>query len=278
MAADAAPRQVTIASDPVRARQQFLHFYLAKAANPDYAARKASRGLPEHHHDFPEEAWIKAARAEVARHVQAPAGADVLPIPVVTGPPRVDGRIGEEEWSAGTLIEPRAGTGGSRLWLLSDGSYLYLACDVPADTTPGGFDQFRFYYHLDLMPELVNERIHVRGGQGADTAGHANAIRQTGIRVNEEPASPEENWQAMPISDWYVLDSAEGAAGMHPHRQYEARFLLEEAGMHPGVPFAARAEVETDETRDGEGKFVKRNYAGEYGSQQQPIWLRIDPG
>ena len=45
--------------------------------------------------------------------------------------------------------------------LLSDGKSLFVGCDVPDETTADGFDQFRFYLHVDISPLIKNERLHI---------------------------------------------------------------------------------------------------------------------
>ena len=57
------------------------------------------------------------------------------------------------------------------------------------------------------------------------------------------------------------------------HRQYEAAILLGEAGLHPGVPFTLYVEVETDPLKNAQGKFMERQYLGQFGDQHQPQWM-----
>jgi hypothetical protein len=64
---------------------------------------------------------------------------------------------------------------------------------------------------------------------------------------------------------------------MRGHRQFEASLDLAESGLHPGVPFAAFAEVESDPLLDAGGRFKRRAYAGKLGSEAAPIWLAIGP-
>jgi hypothetical protein len=49
---------------------------------------------------------------------------------------------------------------------------------------------------------------------------------------------------------------------------------LAESGLHPGVPFAAFVEVETDPRDDGKRR--ERVLLGTLGSQEKPLWFEID--
>jgi hypothetical protein len=79
-----------------------------------------------------------------------------------------------------------------------------------------------------------------------------------------------------PISDWRIFQKARGRSSIREHREYEAVLDLEEAGLHPGVPFSAFVEVETDPALNEKGKFDHRVYLGEYGTQGSPKWLVIE--
>ena len=79
-----------------------------------------------------------------------------------------------------------------------------------------------------------------------------------------------------PISDWQIFQQARGLSSIGEHRQYEAVLNLEEAGLHPGVPFRAFVQVETDPALDERGKFDHRVYVGEYGTQGNPKWFVIE--
>ncbi len=59
------------------------------------------------------------------------------------------------------------------------------------------------------------------------------------------------------------------------HRRYEAVLDLQESGLHPGVPFPARVEVETDPVRNEDGGVTSRRYVGRLGSRAAPLWFVI---
>ena len=115
--------------------------YEAKLENEDYQVWKSLPGLPKGYQDFPEEANIKELRSELARHQQAPAGAEMCVVSVVTGnPPKIDGVLDDDAWAWAT---PFTLGKGSTLRILCDGERLYLACDVPVWIRLSGLNKMR---------------------------------------------------------------------------------------------------------------------------------------
>ncbi|MBI2993909.1 MAG: hypothetical protein HYY48_07010 [Gammaproteobacteria bacterium] len=252
-------------------QQQFRDHFAAKLRNPDYIARNNRKGIPTDFQDYPEEALIKQDRARVAAKMEAPKNTTPVDIPILSGKsPVIDGFVDPNEWGEAIVLPAGGADIRTRIYLVADGKRLYLACTAPDDTTETGFDQFRFYFHLNITPELVNERIHV-GGRGG-----AMALRQTGVRWTGPPAANEdERWKSYPISDWVIYKHHEGGSAIHEYRHYEASLDLEEIGLHAGVPFPARFEVETDPTLDQDGNFKQRNELGNLGSDDKPIWFLL---
>ena len=256
--------------DPA-AQQQFRDHFAAKLKNPDYIARNNRRGIPTEYQDYPEEVLIKHDRARVAAKMQAPKGTVPVEIPVIAGKsPVIDGHVDPKEWGEAIVLPAGGADVRTRIYLIADAERLYLACTAPDDTTETGFDQFRFYFHLNITPELVNERIHVSGGR------QATALRQTSIRwTGSPPANDDERWKSYPISDWNIYKLQKGDSAIHQYRHYEASLNLDEAGLHAGIPFPAKFEVETDPTMDEKGNFKRRNELGNLGSDDKPIWFVI---
>jgi len=250
------------------------HAYEAKLANPEYVTWKSLPGLPSTYQNFAEEKDIKKTRSQLASRVSASEGLIPETIPTYSGsPPTIDGRIEPSEWKMATSIPIGLDDSNTRLFLISEGKRLYVACDVPADTTGKGYDQFRFYFHVGLTPLIVNERIHV----GTRTDDRLGGIRQTTVRwKGAPPKNDDERWMKYPISDWQIFEQARGLSTIREHRQYEAVLDLEEAGIHPGVPFGAFVQVETDPALDDRGKFDHRVYVGQYGTQANPRWFLIE--
>jgi hypothetical protein len=140
--------------------------YAAKLANPEYVAWKSRSGIPSNVQSFREEATIKAIRSELASRVSLPVGAEATSIPTVaSAKPEIDGRIQASEWDRARSIGIGVDGSETELYMLSDGTSLYLACDVPDDTTGTGYDQFRFYVHIGLAPSIDN--IAMRGSRAA---------------------------------------------------------------------------------------------------------------
>lgn len=249
----------------------FRQHYAAKLANRAYIKSKNRRGLPKGYQDYPEEELIKEIRSRIAAQLATPEGVSPAVIPIISTPPAVDGNVSPAEWNDAIALSIGGSETGTRIYLASDGKQLYLACTVPDDQTTMGYDQFRFYYHLGIIPELVNERIHV------DRSGRATALRATRIRwTGTPPGNDEERWKKSPISDWHIYEKHKGGSSLYHHRQYELSLDLEETGLHPGVPFPARFEVETDPARDAKGKFKHRNYLGTLGTKDNPFWFVIE--
>ncbi len=246
--------------------------YQKKLANPDYIQWKNQPGIPAGFQSFPEETAIKQARAQIARNLSLPGNQPVWFIPhspyqEVT----LDGVIDGDEWQSALKIKLNTpGQPDSTLFLQANDHWLFLAADVPGDTTSDGFDQFRFYFHIDIDPTIKNERIHV-----APYARKLGGIRQTTVRwQGSPPKNDNERWKKYPISDWRIFQKAQGASSLNPHRQFEAKLNLEEAGLFVGVAFPAFFEIETDPLYE-QGQFKHRRYLGKLGSQQKPVWLLI---
>ena len=250
----------------------FREYYEAKLNNPAYVAKKSEKGLPKDYQHYPEEKQIKAARSRVAAKMTAPAGVTPVAIPVTEdNKPSIDGYVEPDEWADAVVLLVGGGSIRTRVFLKSNGKKLFIACTVPDDVTEKGYDQFRFYYHLNITPDLANERIHVSG------SGRAMVLRATNIRwTGEKAQNNDERWKNYPISDWVIYKKHKAKSQVNGFRQYEASLNLEEAGLHIGVPFPARIEVETDPDTDEKGKFKQRKYLGELGTPENPFWFVIE--
>jgi hypothetical protein len=244
--------------------------YRQKLANPDYLRWFDLPGLPLGYQDYPEEHAIKYARAQIAAELRAPANVSVAAIPLRQGLNiAIDGVIDGREWQSARRLELFPQAAGSALYLLADFEWLYIACDVPGEKTEDGFDQLRFYFHVDIDPAIKNERIHL--GRHDKRLG---GIRETTLVREASPGVYVNSRRGYPISDWQIFRMARGATKLKQHRQYEAKIHLAESGLHLGVPFPVYVELETDPLKEN-GKFKKRLYLGKLGSQQQPVWLMI---
>ncbi|MBL6986835.1 MAG: hypothetical protein ISR72_07325 [Methylobacter sp.] len=243
--------------------------YRQKLANADYIEWKNTPGLPRGYQDFIEEHHIKYVRAKIAEHLFLPTGTKTLAIPVIpTATITIDGAIQHQEWRQAIRIPLEPKETGSILYLQADNDWLYLAADVPGDTTRSGFDQFRFYIHVDIDPAIVNERIHVNPYKPETLGG----IRQTRVSwQGDPPKNKDENWKKYPISDWRIYRLAKGASTLEQHRQFEAKLNLKESGLTIGSPLPVFVEIETDPVV--EGKSRKRMYLGGLGNQNRPVWM-----
>lgn len=246
----------------------FSAFY-AKFESGAYQNWSKLPGIPREIQRFPEEAAIKALRAAIAEKSRPADGMQMILIPQFSDLRfTIDGKLDEPEWETMTA-KIMTGINGRRnlLYLVSDGSELFIGCDAIDEVTQTGFDQFRFYLHPCTTPLIVNERIHVDS--------NLTAIRQTRLKWRKEPPSDDsERWKTYPISDWNIYGLASGTSFFSRHKTYEASINLKESGIAAGVPFAAFVEIETDPVYEGK-KFKNRVHSGELGSQQYPVWFQI---
>ncbi|MBI1210707.1 MAG: hypothetical protein GC190_04545 [Alphaproteobacteria bacterium] len=225
----------------------------AKHADPDFAAGDENPFLQSR-----AESWIKSARARLAAARTAPAGAHIVGIPQSAVAPTIDGRIDPNEWRDALRIPLMPLARGATALLLVHGGKLYVAAEAPHDRTDAGFDQLRFYFHVDLSPNFENERVFVSRGRDVLAL---RSVRTAKLRYG--------------ASEWRVLSRIEGESAMAPDRQFELAIDLAEAGLDSGAPFPFFIEVEGDPLRDAAGKFKARVLEGTYGSQHAPIWARI---
>ncbi len=207
------------------------------------------------------EQWTKDARSRLAAARHAPPGESVLSIPLAAGAPLIDGRIGEDEWRGALHIGLAPQSLGTEVLALSDGRFLYLAADVPADATEGGRDQFRFWFHIGLSPWLDNERAFV--------------ARSGNVRSMRTVLVPQERGEPRPRSDSGIYERASGATSVDVHRRFELALDLAESGISPGAAFPAWVEVEGDPVLDAVGRFKTRSNMGQAGSRDAPLWLRV---
>ena len=257
---------------PTNIETDLTTLYRQKLANTDYVAWLNKPGIPLGYQDFIEEHHIKYVRAKIAKNFALPANTKPLKIPVITAATiTIDGAIQQQEWQQATRITLQPEETGSILYLQADNDWLYLAADVPGDTTQSGFDQFRFYIHVDIDPAIKNERIHVGRGSRETLGG----IRATQVLwQGDPPKNDDERWKKYPISDWRIYRMAKGASTLQQHRQFEAKLNLKESGLSIGSPLPVFVEIETDPLYI-DGKFKQRRYLGGLGNQDQPVWMMM---
>lgn len=263
---------------PERVLRDTPHVWLAqmidyKFRDPAYAAAlDARKGIPSSF-NMPEEQWIRKARAEISRLRKAPPGVRVLTIPRAQVAPSLDGRITAEEWKGALRLALAPEAGGTSVLLLAHGGQLYLAAHATPDRTEDGYDQFRFWFHIDLSPYLRNERVFLAG------KGWFAQLREVMLPHEREPIleSPPPGARLTQKTDWNIFERSRGASRVEGHRQYEMAVELDEVGIFPGVPFPAFFEIEGDPVKDAAGKFKARTVLGTAGSREQPVWLHVTP-
>lgn len=263
---------------PERVLRDTPHVWLAqmiayKFNDPAYsAALNARKSIPNSFH-MPEEQWIRKARSEISRLRKAPPGVRVLTIPRAQAAPSLDGRITAEEWKGALRVALEPATGGISVLLLAHGGQLYLAAHATPDRTEDGFDQFRFWFHLELSPYLRNERVFLSG------KGWFAQLRDVWLPPEREPIqeAPPPGTRLTQKTDWNIFERSRGASRVDGYRQYELAVDMAEAGLFAGVPFPAFFEIEGDPVKDAAGKFKSRTILGVAGSMSQAIWLHVTP-
>lgn len=243
---------------------------LKKFQNPAYAEALAARKVPPATHHMPEEHAVREVRARLAAARRAPAGAYVGTIPRAAAAPNLDGIAHPEEWRGALRIPLAPPQRQAWVMLLAHGGTLYLAAHAPGDRTAEGFDQFRFWYHLELSPFMENERVFV--------AGKGWMVSLRGVRLPRGGAAPDERAEPKSLqqhTDWNIFARLRGASNVSGHRQFEMALELAEAGLFPGAPFPAFFEVEGDPESHPDGKFKARVIEGAAGSAREPLWLQI---
>lgn len=218
------------------------------------------------------EAWLKAARTRVAAARAAPPGAEVLTVPTTAVAPRIDGVEAPGEWDAALWIPLRGAAEGTAVGLLVHGGRLYVTARAPADTTETGYDQFRFWFHLDLSPRLANERVFVRG------SGRSSSLRSVRDEAGAAPARRPRSRKATAggqRTQWQIYERVESASRVDGHRRYELSLDMVEAGIVPGAGLPAYFVIEGDPVLDESGKFRARRILGRAGHRSRPLWLRV---
>ncbi len=259
-----------LAENPDRLHDLLLRVFHAKFESSEYIDWRNLPGIPKGIQKFPAEAEIKAMRAVLAKGVCPPNGTRVIVIPLIkTVKFTIDGQIDEPAWEslAAKIMIDKEGA-RTLLYLISDGSELFMACNAIDELTETGFDQFRFFFHLDTSPLIENERIHVGRNE-------AVGLRQTHIKWRKAPpANENERWKMYHMSDWNIYQLASGTSSFSGNRKYEAVINLSECGLHLEIPFSAFIEVESDPIYEA-GNFKSRVHIGELGSQRNPVWFII---
>lgn len=259
------------AENPDLLHERLLKTFYAKYESQAFIDWSNLPGIPRGIQRFPEEARIKEIRSELARRSSPPDGTQVILIPLFDKLRfKIDGLLDEPEWES-SAAKIMIGIDGAKtlLYLVSDGSELFIGCDAIDEKTETGFDQLRFFIHPDTSYLIVNERLHV-------SRNDADGLRQTRIKWRKgEPESENERWKKFPVTDWNIYELASGTWSFSDHKRYEARLNLGECGLPVMVPFAAFVEVESDPVYEGK-KFINRVHIGELGSQQYPVWFMIE--
>jgi len=243
-----------------------------KFASPDFAVtRYAPNRIPNDSYSVPEEQEVRKVRDRIALARHPPADAKVLTVPRAATAPSINGMGTDSEWRGALRLALEPAARGASVLLLAHGAYLYIAALAPGDRTEEGFDQFRFWYHLDLSPYMTDERLMITARGPTRTLRGVRLPREgEPIRDGADPRSLRQD------SDWGVTEKSRGLSLVVGYRRYWAAVHLADAGIGAGVTFPAFFEIEGDPVMEG-GKFKARFNEGQLGSARQPLWLRVPP-
>lgn len=250
---------------------QLARAILAKFATPEFAATRPQGRIPLNSHSVPGELAVRQARDRIALARRAPADAKVLTIPRAGAAPLLDGTVGEAEWRGALRLVLEPAERKAVVLLFVHGGTLYLGALVPSDKTTGGYDQFRFWYHLGLSPFLEDERAMIGSAGSRVLRGLRLPRAGEPIRDGVDPRSLAQD------SDWGVSERLRAASVVAGFRQFETAIDLAEAGLGHGVTFPAFIDIEGDPIMDAAGKFKARLIEGQIGSRSEPIWMRVAP-
>ena len=272
-----------------RLENQLRAAYDKKTNRPEYISWKNKFKIPTKPEPFPEEATVKQIRSAMTALVEAPPSIQPIEIPTKRGrKPIIDGKLEHTEaWNSCRILKLTNSTvedhdpsiDPTEVHIVASDSKLYMGVIATHDTTEKGLDTVGFYFHFGVTKLIVAENIIIR----PSNSGHGLGFRQTKIPFRGQEDKTQQ-WMKYPISEWRIYEKARINSSMvsgykkrKPHRHYELELDLVESGIHPGIPFQAYIEVETDPLLTNKGQFAGRQYLGKVGSEKEPSWFVINP-
>ncbi|GIX30697.1 MAG: hypothetical protein KatS3mg124_1169 [Porticoccaceae bacterium] len=245
--------------------------------DPEFARR-----VLRHRHQrdlYPEEQAVRALLLARAARRTPPEGALLQVVPALPEPPRVDGRLEENVWSA-ALQSPLPGAPHgrrSRLLLGWHGDRLYAAviipaADLPPTTSVGSRASWALLLQPGLSPWLDYQYFFVYAQR--DGSGYAgDGCRVASQVVYDEPPPPggwssQERWKAVRFNECHLFPAEGGAAldAVAQARTFEASVSLEDAAIDPHHPFTLDSWVEVD-----------FHYLGHDQRTLAPVWVVLGP-
>ncbi len=228
---------------------------------------------------WPEEQAIRKVIAAMARRTRPPQKIQVYSVPDGDAP--VINGILSDEWNDALVFAPRGSK--ARVYLKTDGDFLYLGVAVPQGPVKSNYDSARVLLNAHLSPDFANEYFFIYSD------GHpSKGIRSNRIKPRDAPKVKDwrERDKLPKAIRWKALDTIyDGGVFPHPPtatfvqggvRMYEAAIDLKATGLPKGSPFPLGLQIDTT-TVDGKNRQpvwpFKWNYAGNRPDWE--VWLRI---
>jgi len=265
----------------------FTRLQRCKWQRPTYAQEKADGILFRHSwpDPWPEEPAIRKVITAMAGKNQPPAGVQVLTVPHAD-PPVVDGVLHDDEWNGALVFSPKHS--GSRVYLETDGDFLYLGIAVPQGSETSNYDSARVLLHAHLSPHFTNEYFFVYS-QGYSSQGtRSHRLRPEGdAKIIQDFHQLEKLPKAIRWKHFKIIYDG----GVFPRppsgtfvqgglRMYEAAIDLKKTGIPKRAPFSLGLQVDTTVNVNGRKNRkpvwpFKWDYTND--GPEWEVWLRIEP-
>ncbi|HEB76916.1 MAG TPA: DUF3592 domain-containing protein [Methylothermaceae bacterium] len=244
----------------------FARLQRCKWKRPTYAQEAADSILFRYSwpDPWPEEPAIRKVIAAMAERARPPAGVQVFAVPHAD-PPVVDGVLQGDEWNGALVFSPKHS--GSRVYLETDGDFLYLGIAVPQGPETSNYDSARVLLHAHLSPHFANEYFFVYS-QGYSSQGtRSHRLRPDGDAkiiqdFNQLKKLPKTiRWKHYKIIyDGGVFPRPpSGTFVQGGLRMYEAAIDLKRTGIPKGAPFSIGLQVDTTTEINGR-------------KERKPVW------
>jgi len=245
-----------------------------------YAEEQEALVLWRHGHidPWPEEKAIRKVIKSLAEQVQPPEGTRVYEVPK-GAPPMVDGRLETDEWNDALVFAPK-GT-RTRIFVKTDGSFLYLGAVVPENTVAHNFDSLQLLLHAHVSPHIKHEYFFIYNSGNASVG-----YRPTRLQPDDAPKvkdweernrlPPRIRWKTFEVNDDGVfLPPRSGSLFDGNQRMYEVAVDLNEALIPKDVPFSVGAVIEI--APDGRGRRYVWPFKEDYATDNSlwEVWLKI---
>ena len=259
----------------------FTKLQRCKWKRPTYGEEEVNLTLFRHGwpDPWPEEPAIRKVIGAMAKRVRPPEGATVYDVPLAP-PPLIDGVL-DDEWNKALVFAPDGSRG--RVFVMSDGNFLYLGVAVPAGSGSHGYDEAMVMLNSHLSPAFANEYFLIYQYGRASPGYRANLIKPQDApaatdwrEIQKLPGNVR--WKALPvIYDGGIFPAPRaGTVVQGDTRTYEAAIDLSSLGIPPGHPFALELQVDAT-IADGKQRISIWPFERDYATHgaRWGVWLRV---